>query len=180
MSLEEIIDKLRSEKSVKAVFLLEGDFYDDVIDEESSVTESTSGMHFVNRALEEVRKRGTAVCLFCEGALETMPGHVIVMEDSCGNTVGHDVPPSMICDFKEEPGMCWLSEDFVVYPDKAMDDVMIVMLPRKVLFIGEKEGAGDPVLLYPATTTDIMLRRHFGIPLNSPHLASAILGFKVL
>jgi len=180
MGLEEIIAKLGSEKSVKAVFLLEGDFYKEVIKEEGGVTESSMGMPLVNRALEEVKKREAAVCVFCGYAFETPTDHVMIMEDACGNRVGHDVPACMFDVYKDKPDIFWLCDDFVVYPNKAMDDIVIVMLPHKARCVGEKEGVKDPTLLFPATTTDIMLRKHFGIPLDAPGIASAILAFDVL
>jgi polyhydroxyalkanoate synthesis regulator protein len=102
------------------------------------------------------------------------------MEDCCGNRVGHDVPACMFNDYKDKPDLFWLCEDFVVYPNKAMDDIVMVMLPVKVQIVGEKEGAKDATLLFPATTTDILLRQHFGIPLDAPGLASAILAFDIV
>ncbi|MCL2509739.1 MAG: hypothetical protein FWF07_01490 [Methanomassiliicoccaceae archaeon] len=180
MGLNEIIAKLGSEKSVKGVFPLEGEFYKEVIKEECSVIESTMGMPLKNRALDEVLKRKAAVCIFCSYAFETPTDHVMVMEDCCGNRVGHDVPACMFNDYKDKPDLFWLCEDFVVYPNKAMDDIVMVMLPVKVQIVGEKEGAKDATLLFPATTTDILLRQHFGIPLDAPGLASAILAFDII
>lgn len=180
MGMDEIIAKLGSDKAVKAVFPLVGEFYKEVIKEESSVIESTMGMPLINRALEEVLKREVAVCVFCGYAFETPTDHVMVMEDACGNMVGHDVPARMFDDYKDNPDLFWLCEDFVVYPNKAMDDIAIVMLPHRAQCVGEKEGAKDPTLLFPATTTDILLRKHFGVPLDDPGLASAILAFDIL
>ncbi|MDR0509064.1 MAG: hypothetical protein LBG63_04510 [Candidatus Methanoplasma sp.] len=180
MGLEEIIAKLCCEESVKAAFLLEGEFYSEVIDEESSVVESSMGMPLINRALEEVIKRETAVCIFCSSTFEVPTDHVMLMEDKCGNVVGHDVPPCMINDFKDNPEIFWLSDDFAIYPDRTKNDIMFVLLPHKVRSIGEKEGARDPILLYPATTTDIMLRKHFRMSLDDPRIATAILAFNAI
>jgi len=181
MGLEDIIAKIASHISVKAVFLLEGEFYGEVVEEESSITESSMGMPLVNRALEEVLKRGTALCIFCDGGFEHPMDHIMVMEDGAGNRVGHDVPACMINDFKDDQDIFWLCDDFAIYPNKAeTHDMLIIMLPQKVKYIGESEGAKNPVLLYPATTTDIMLRKHFGISVDDPGMASAILAFDII
>ena len=180
MGLKEVLERLDADVSVKAAFPLEGDFYEAVIAEEGGVTDSFSGMPFVNRALKEVLKRTNAVCMFCHGPFETETDHIILMEDSCGNIVGHDVPECMMHRYKDDPEIFWLSDDFAVYPNRAgMHDVVMVMMPKKVTSIGEKEGIRDAVLLYPATTTDIMLKLHFGIPLDS-RTATAILAFDVI
>ncbi|MDR3074730.1 MAG: hypothetical protein LBU30_01660 [Candidatus Methanoplasma sp.] len=181
MGLEDVLRKLGAEKSIKAAFPLDGEFYNEVIGEEGGITESSFGMPLVNRALEEVLKRKIAVCLFCESTFETPTDHVMVLEDGCGNIIGHDVPAHMMDDFRDDPEILWLCEDFAVYPHKAEShDVLMVMLPQNVKSVGENEGVMDPVLLYPATTTDIMLRKHFGIPMNDPKIASAILAFNLV
>ncbi|MCL1811609.1 MAG: hypothetical protein FWG41_05275 [Methanomassiliicoccaceae archaeon] len=181
MGLEEVLAKLSSVEAIKAAFLLEGEFYDEVVAEEDSVTESFTGMPLVNKALEEVLKRKAAVCIFCTSAFEAPTDHIMVMEDVCGNRVGHDVPACMADDFKDDPSIFWLCDDFAMYPDKAdMLDVMMVMLPQKANSIGESEGVKDAVLLYPATTTDILLREHFGISPNEPGIASAIIAFNII
>ncbi|MCL1978984.1 MAG: hypothetical protein FWG60_02360 [Methanomassiliicoccaceae archaeon] len=178
MGLKEILAKLGSERSIRAAFVLEEEIYGEVVKEEGSVTESSMGMPLINRALEEVLKRKVAVCIFCESAFEVPTDHVMVMEDGCGNRVGHDVPSCMADRFKDDPDIFWLCDDFAMYPDKAaMEEIFIVMLPQKVSIVGDDEGARDPVLLYPATTTDILLRKYFGISPDDPKIASAILAF---
>ncbi|MDR2698687.1 MAG: hypothetical protein LBB30_03295 [Candidatus Methanoplasma sp.] len=181
MGLEEVLAKLSTEKAIVAAFHLEGEFYEEVVEEEGSVTEGSMGMPLVNRALEEVLKRSTAVCIFVRSSFEAPTDHVMVMEDTCGNIVGHDVPACKMAEFKDDPSIIWLCDDFAIYPDRTeMHDIVMVMLPQRAKAIGEEEGAKDAVILYPATTTDIMLRMHFGIPLDDPKLASAIIAFDKL
>jgi hypothetical protein len=181
MGSEEVIAKLCKDKAIRAAFVLEGDAYDEAIAEEKSITESTFGMPLVNRALEAVMKKRTAVCIFCESSFEVPTDHMMIMEDVCGNRIGHDVPKCMVKDFIDNPDIFWLCDDFVLYPDKTdARDVVMVMLPQEMKSIGENEGVRGAVLLYPATTTDIILRMHFGMPLGDPKIASAILAFDLL
>ncbi len=181
MDLEKVLEKLRSDNSVAAAFLLEEDIYGEVVCEEGGVTESTFGMPLINRALEEVMKRSFAVCVFCDGSFEPPSDHVMIMEDGCGNLVGHDVPICKMDDFKDDPDIFWLCDDFAMFPHKAeTQEMAMIMLPQKVCSLGEKDGVKDPVLLYPATTTDIILRKYFGISVDDPKIASAILAFDML
>jgi hypothetical protein len=178
MGLEEVLAKLRTDKSVRAAFALEGDPFKEVVKEESSVKESSMGMPMINRALDEVLRRKFTVCIFVEYTFETPVDHIMMMEDGCGNIVGHDVPVCMIDKFKDDPEIVWLCDDFAMYPCKAQTEEMyIVMLPQKIGIVGAAEGAKDVVLLYPATTTDILLRKLFGVSPDDPKIATAILAY---
>jgi hypothetical protein len=179
VGLKEVLDLLDTNGSVKAAFVLEGEFYRKVIAEERSVTECAFGMPFVNRALDEVLKRNVAVCLFASGNLENIEEHIMIMEDKHGNIVGHDVPKCMVDDYKDNPDIVWLSEDFAIYPDR-MDlwEAAMVLLPNKVSSIGKNEGVEDAIMLYPATTTDMLLKEHFMIPDNK--VSTAILAFNII
>jgi len=179
VGLKEVLDLLDTNDSVKAAFVLEGEFYRKVIAEERSVTECAFGMPFVNRALEEVCKRTASVCLFTGDNFEYVTEHIMIMEDMHGNMVGHDVPKCMINDFKDNPDIVWLSEDFAMYPDADLWKASMVMLPNKARFVGENEGVRDAIMLYPATTTDILLKKHFGLPVNE-RIWTAILAFNII
>jgi hypothetical protein len=180
MGLQEVLDKVNANPSVKAAYLLEGEIYERFVAEESSVTEAESGMSFVNKALKEVLKRNTALCLFSTGEFEDIEEHVMVMEDPLGNIVGHDIPECMKEKYKDDTTLFWLCEDFVMRPEANMRDVKMVMLPKKVRTIGEAEGVCDAIMLYPASTTDLLLRKHFGALGGKCGSASAILAFNIL
>lgn len=184
MGLEKVLEKLSKDESIKGIFVLDGEFYKEVIEEEGSVIESSMGMPLVNRALEEVLKRKVAVCVFCDGAFDIPMNHIMVMEDGCGNRIGHDVPACMADDFKDDLNILWLCDDFAMYPDRAeTQEIVMVMLPQKAHSVGEKEGVKEAIILYPATSTDILLRKRFGISLNDPkmaRMASAILAFDII
>ena len=179
MGLKEVLDVLGSVNAVRSAFVLEGEFYERVMKAEGSVTECAFGMPFINRALEEVCKRSVSLCLFTSGNFEDVTEHIMILEDAHGKIVGHDVPKCMAGDYKDNEEIIWLSEDFALYPNADMWKVNMVMLPNKAKFVGEKEGVRDPVMLYPATTTDILLKEHFGVPLNE-RICTAILAFDIL
>ncbi|MDR0524205.1 MAG: hypothetical protein LBG62_07305 [Candidatus Methanoplasma sp.] len=180
VSLEAIIEKLQCAGGVFKVERLEGEVLDEILSEEAGV-DTSIGMPMDNRALAECLKRDTFLCVFCDYSFEKPEDHVMVMEDGNGNRVGHDVPEGMMGDFKDDPDAIWLCDDFVMFPSLATsDDLKIVMLPQSVTVIGEEDGAGSPVLLYPATTTDVALRRALGVNPSDPGIATAILAFDLL
>jgi len=179
VGLKEVLDVLDTIDPVKAAFVLEGEFYHEVMEEERSVTDCAFGMPFVNRALEEVCKRKVSVCLFTGDNFEDVTEHIMIMEDIRGNIVGHDVPKCMMDDYKDNPEIVWLCDDFAMYPNADLFKVNMVMLPNNAKFVGEKEGVKDAIMLYPATTTDMLLKRHFGVPLNEK-IWTAILAFNIM
>jgi hypothetical protein len=178
MALNAVLEKLSCEKGVERVFVLDGDILKKVFEEEGGIAESSFGMPMDNRALAECMKRNTFLCVFCDYSFELPTDHVMVMEDDAGNRVGHDVPACMCGKFSDDPDAVWMGDDFVMFPNLATSgDLMVVMLPQKVKCLGEKDGVGSPILMNPATTTDILLRTHFGIKSDNSDIASAILAF---
>ncbi|MDR0524016.1 MAG: hypothetical protein LBG62_06325 [Candidatus Methanoplasma sp.] len=174
--VEDVLSVLRSMDGVAAAFLLDGAALDAAVAEER-VAGTISGMPMENRALDECVRREVRVCLFCTGAFGDAEGRVLVMEDGDGNVLGHDVigGRGAEADFGEDA--LWLSDDFVVFPGRrSAGGVRMVMLPRRVSSIGRAEGAGDPVLMYPSTGTDLLLKRLFRVPEGSK-ASSAILAF---
>jgi hypothetical protein len=179
MSLETIIKKIRATEGVVDVFVLEGDVLDKVLDEEGNV-DTSIGMPLENRALEECIKKNTKVCVFCGYSFEQPTEHVMIMEDGNGNIVGHDIPIGSKDDPVSDPDAVWLSEDFVMFPGlMTADEVKVVMLPQKISTVNETDGAKDPMILYPAPTTDEILRKHFGIDVEDPDIASALIAFDI-
>ena len=179
MGINEVIIKLRNSNGVRDVFLLEGESLRAVIDEEKSVDSSSMGMPMKNKALDECLKRNTFLCVYCDYTFEQPTEHIMLMEDGKGNIVGHDIPVCMANDFKDRDDIVWLCDDFAMFPLMAESEEMyIVMLPQKINTIGENEGAVDPVVLYPATTTDMVLKKIFGA-LDGPDVATAIIAFNL-
>jgi hypothetical protein len=177
MSIETIIKKLRSAEGVAEAFVLEGEILNTVLDEEGSI-DTSIGMPLDNRALAECIRKNTILCLFCGYSFEPPSEHVMIMEDGNGNIVGHDIPIGSKDDPINDPDAVWLSEDFVMFPSlMTCDDMKVVMLPQKINTINETDGAKGPILLYPASTTDMILRKHFGIDTEDPDIASALLAF---
>ncbi|MDR2846476.1 MAG: hypothetical protein LBV63_04250 [Candidatus Methanoplasma sp.] len=181
MTLDTIMQNILSRGGVKWAFPIEREFWLTVSEEENGIG-TVSGMPMENRALAECRKRDTAICMFCNGVFEeSHGGHVMIMEDNSGNVVGHDVPADMMDQFRNDPEAFWLCEDFVMFPNRALaGDIKMVMLPKPVVSLNETHGAKDPILLYPATTTDLLLKRHFGIATDDHRLSSAILAFDLV
>ncbi|MDR3282765.1 MAG: hypothetical protein LBS92_04050 [Candidatus Methanoplasma sp.] len=180
MALDALLEKIRSRECVTYAFLLEGDALREALEEEAGVG-TLSGMPMENRALAECLGKEVAVCMFCNGVFEQSSAseHIMVMEDGRGNVVGHDVSKEMAVVFKDDPEVFWLCDDFVMYPGRAsIGDIKMVMLPKRIRSLGESDGVRNPVILYPATTTDLILKRRFDVAADS-RVSSAILAFDV-
>jgi hypothetical protein len=179
MTISKILEKLKSADGIVEAFVLEGDVLKTVLEEEGAV-DTSIGMPMENRALEECIKKNTKVCVFCRYSFEQPTEHVMIMEDGNGNIVGHDIPIGSKDDPVSDPDAVWLSEDFVMFPGlMTADEVKVVMLPQKISTVNETDGAKDPMILYPAPTTDEILRKHFGIDVEDPDIASALIAFDI-
>ena len=178
MGSKEVLDKIRSSTAIKAAYIMDGKLYKEFVREEGSVTGSDAGMPLDNRAFKEMLKRTTAVCLFSTGDFEEITEHIVIMEDPEGNMVGHDIPECMAGAFDNDPNLFFLSDDFVMNMEANMREVTMVLLPKKdVRCVGEAEGAKDVMIMFPAPTTDLLLRRHFGIRDDEKGIASSVLAF---
>jgi len=180
MGMDGIVEKLKGREGVFDVCMLTDELFKEFLKEESSVEESSMGMPLVNEALKECLHRNSHLAVFSSGSFDMPQDHVMVMKDDEGHIVGHDVPKGMMEMFQEMQDVIWLCDDFVMFPSVcAMSEISMHMLPQRLTIIDEGDGAGNPVVLYPATTSDMLLKRMFSIPLDSK-LASAIISFDLL
>jgi hypothetical protein len=69
-----------------------------------------------------------------------------------------------------------MGEDFVISPDADIGECRMVMLPQDLKCLGEAEGIGRAVILYPAADADIYLKEKFGVDQNDIRIASGIIG----
>jgi len=179
MSAEDVAVKVRGVRGVKSAFVLDDATVKEIFDEEDSVVDTTFGMKMDNRALAECKKRSCHICVFCDSLFEVPVDHVMTMEDGDGRMVGFDIPKGREDEFRGRDDIIFLSDDFALSADAGMENLRVVMLPQKVVCVGEADGIRDPVLYYPVTTTDIRLKERFGIP-DSRDTASSMLSFDII
>lgn len=170
--------RLESLGRVRSVHHIENDTVAMIAEEEGSVRTS-SGMPFQNLALDAFMAHSDFLCVFCTDDIEPSSDHVLAMMDGDDRMVGFDIPRGREAEFKDRQDLVWLSDDFAMYPNAFDGDVRMVMMPHKITIIGRSEGIVDPILFYPSTTVDQMLKRVYGIE-DDLGLASALVSFDVI
>lgn len=180
MTLKNVLEAVLRAPGIHQAFLVEKDVIEEVFRQEDVVEDTTFGMPLDNRALKACRERSGHIIVFCDYSFELPTDHLIIMEDESGNLIGFDIPVGKKGEYEGRTDLVWLSEDFALNMDADCDVATVVMLPQKVGCVNEVDGARDPVLLYPSTTTDMYIRDRLGVNPESPDIATAILSFHIV
>ena len=177
MNRNGILDTLKKTEGVHDVFIIDDDLLQKIYAEEESVGRISAGMRYENRAMDECMVRDEVMCVFCDPSFEPRTEPTMLMEDECGHLVGFDVP---LC--KRDRYAClsntvWLSDDFVMFTNVSVNEVIFVMVPQRMTRIGPDDGICDPIMTYPSRSTDELIRRELKVEGESPRLSSAIVAF---
>ncbi len=158
MGTEEVLRKLKSRRGVLDAFVIDGDTRS-MIEREESGIRASGGLVYENLGIDRSRGMDTHVCVFSEGFITEPRGPLVVMTDDAGTIYGHNVP--MKCKLSSSAvrnGAVWISDDFVVYPDRVpRREPKFVVLPCRLDFLGT-----DATSYNPALSTDGLLKERFG------------------
>jgi hypothetical protein len=179
--VEKAVDILRNTKGVVGVFIMDDDVSNKVLAEERSVI-SITGMDVQNIAFEEVMKREHRVCIvYDNGFFEEPKGTpVIMIVNSSNEVVGTAVPEDMFEEYSKRNDIIWVSDDFVLFTNSNTDGTeRFVLPPCKYDALSEKEGCRDAIFSSPATTSDILMKNHFGVS-TCQKTSTIVIGFNKL
>lgn len=179
MDLEELVQRLRSERGAVRVEVMPDDLFDRVVEEESGVSGAMGNMPVMNTGLKDCMERGTRVCIFEDLGFWHPDVRSMRMLDGNGNTIGHDLTDAELPEFRGRNDVMFISDDFVMYPNLPMDGVTTMEL----LSIPYR-GRGDwipaetsPVLWYPCSTSSDIIHAYYRQPNGST--ASGILALNL-
>lgn len=177
------IDTLAAIQKVKGIlcaFKTDEKILKDVVDEELTVR-TTSGMEMENRAMEICFSRDVKICVFCDSTFESSHDEsYLLMVDDEDNVVGKSVISSEKEIYENMEGVVWLSDDFIMFPDKQITgDVKMILLPQQINIFADAPEISDAVVFFPSTSTDALLKAYYGISSDVPDTASGIIGFNI-
>lgn len=171
-----LADIIRRIPSVESVFVPTEKDMNDIFSAEEDV-KAGSGMPLRNDSLIESKKRpGHLIVVHRDGLDGRQPFHSVTWETGDGKIVAFDVPDALRHEVEGRDDLIWISDDFVMETSSDIADVVCVLHPAPVSFIGENEGVKDPIFMYPATPVDQLIRRKYSVE-SSPELATAVLSF---
>ena len=172
---EKIIETLKKHKGVIKVESIDDDFIEEIKDEDLSVNTSF-GMPIDNQALHNCFSRDYALCLYADYSFEHSNHSMMVMKDSLGNVIGHDVAECQMKEYQDKEDLIWISDNFVIYTNVSMDnDLRLVMTPQEYRGFSSDDGVLEATVFYPMPTTDCIIKKKYGNPNNS-QIATVIMG----
>ncbi len=149
------------------------------LEEDDLCVDTSFGMPIDNKAMDACLACDFVLCVFANTSFEQPSDKIMMMQDSSGLVLGHDVAPSQMDEYMAREDLIWLSEDFVIYPSTEMgDDIILVMLPQIYNGFSEEDGVSEAVIFYPATTTDSIIKEKYG-EFDDPQIATLLMGIKL-
>ncbi len=172
---EQVIDSLKKHKGVIKVEPIDQEFIEVIKDEDLSV-DTSFGMPIDNQALFDCFSRDFSLCIYADYSFEHSNQSIMMMKDSKGNLIGHDIPENQIKDYQNKEDLIWISSNFVLYTNVEMDEeATFVMMPQKYLGFSYEDGVSEATVFYPMPTTDCLIRNKYGDPKDS-QIATVIMG----
>ena len=149
------------------------DVLERVMDIEASVVRGSCGICIENPGIATCASKRDAFVLFCDGTFARPSEISMEMVDDRGVVIGHDVPPALQSRYRAIEGLFWLSDNFVVFPDRVgTHDASMVMRATR-LDMDVPEGV-DPWIFYPSPESAGYLGSLFGV--DDGRISAAVVG----
>lgn len=170
------IDIIKGMKGVRNAFLLDEGILSDLKTEEATVR-STLDIGVVNEGFNEALEREYVICIVKDPRFRPPPEPTVVLKGDDGTIMGIEVFPHTAGEYKARDDVIWLSDGFVVFPDrKAPSEERFVMPPVSFPELNPDNGCADVVSCSPSPTSDVMIKEHYGLE-DDPKLATILVAF---
>ncbi len=166
--LEAVREKVRSLAGVIDFQYLEGEFADKIVElEQDAEKNGACGglMPFTNEGVWETFSRQVQFIIVAESSailLGVSPG-LVYIRDQRGQIVGEWLNKERREELKDRPDVCFLSEDFVLYPDVEVSGEPYFVLPTvKFPYLEGMKGVKNVTSGSVSTLADDFIRHHLG------------------
>lgn len=140
-----------------------------VLDIESSIKKVTCGLRMENSGINTCTSMKDVFVMFCDSRFPRPEKITMEMIDDRGVVVGHDIPPVMMPSYANRKDVIWLTDSFVLYPEKmAPYDVRMVMRASRLEWL---QGIGT-WSYYPSPGVAEFINKEYG---NTDNKLSTIL-----
>lgn len=178
MKTQEFIDWLMRQRGVVRAEVISPELIDKVRLEESTVM-SSLGTPVRNSGLDDCLSRDTVVIAFTDWNFWQPPTKTMLLCNSDGSVVGHDIPAALLPEYRDRCDLVFLSDDFVMMADACMDEAPYMDMISQI-YTGEDGSLPpetDAVLWFPSTTSSTIIHEALGQPDNG--LATAMIGIRL-
>jgi len=174
MGLEQVINKVISQIGYDSAVCLSQGNRDRIFAEEASVR-TMAGVPLDNVALQDCMKRKYLLCVIGSPGHSVPDGDIVKIVDGNGHILGRHVPKSQKDKYKSEKGYIWLSDDFVISPDElTILDMRVKLMPVSVDFLGSAEGVESCSMMFPSSTTDMLIKDLMGMSCDPVHFTALL------
>lgn len=170
------LEIIRGLRGVIHAFYLDKDILEELRREESTVR-AMGNIEVDNRGFNEALKRESVICIVKDPRFRPPPEPTVVLETSDGEIIGEEVFPFTMHKYENRTDVVWLSDGFVLFPQiMAKGGEQFVMPPVSFPELNESNGCKDVVSCSPAPTSDLMIKKHYGL-VDNPKIASVLVAF---
>lgn len=170
------MDIIKGMKGVREVFLLDAGVLKELKDEEASVR-STLNIGVTNEGFNEALERDRVICIVKDPRFRPPPEPTVLLRGDDGTIMGIEVFPHTAKEYEGRQDIIWLSDGFVVFPEKkAHKEEKFVMPPVSFPELNENNGCTDVVSCSPSPTSDLIIKKHYGLK-DDPKLATILVAY---
>lgn len=170
------LEIVRGLRGVIHAFYLDKEILQQLKDEEAKVR-AMGNIEVENQGFSEALKRDAVICIVKDPRFRPPPEPTVVLESGDGNLIGTEVFPFTAKDYVNRDDVVWLSDGFVLFPKvEATGGEHFIMPPVSFPELNESNGCKDVISCSPAPTSDLMIKKHYGL-MDNPKLASVCVAF---
>ena len=175
--LNDVLNMLRSMQGAVEVFILHDGCREAIINKERAIS-GTTKIPIINRGIEECLHRKYVICIIKNKDFRPPPESTVLLLTDNGLVLGEEVLPPYRKKFLDnvKENIIWLTNDFVVYPNRRGGTKEFFILPPVSFPEVSEMGMKNVVSCSPSASSDIMLRKKHGFEDDS-ELASILIGF---
>lgn len=186
MAANEIIGAPGPEKPLQIVKGLRGvvhAFYlsDEILakmrQEEQKVRAIGGNISVDNQGFTQALEHRYVIAIIKDPRFRPPPEPTVELHSNDGVVMGVEVFPFDVDDYATREDVIWLSDGFVLFPEKrGKGGERFVMPPISFPELNPTNGCADVISCSPAPTCDLMMRSEYGLP-DDPKLASVLIAF---
>jgi len=170
------IDIIKGMRGVRNQFVLDRVVLDELKAEEATVR-STMNIDVLNEGFNQALERECVICIVKDPRFRPPPEPTVILKGDDGVIMGIEVFPHTAKEYEGRNDVIWLSDGFIVFPDKkAANAERFVMPPVSFPELNEENGCKDVVSCSPSPTSDLIIKKHYGLE-DDPKLATILVAF---
>lgn len=167
---------IRNMRGVLNAFYLDQEVLAELKAEEATVR-STMDIGVINEGFNEALVRQRVICIVKDPRFRPPPEPTVILRGDDGTLMGTEVFPHTAKDYQSREDVIWLSDGFVVFPDKkAANEEKFVMPPVSFPELNLGNGCTDVVSCSPSPTSDLIIKKHYGLE-DDPKLATILVAY---